>query len=71
MQWLNNRLLMVFHKRYPRQKMVLVLDNASYHHVRGEDWINIHTMRKEAIAYKLIELGVTTMTVETEEGHRV
>jgi hypothetical protein len=64
MQWLNNRLLVAFNKRYPHQKMVLVLDNASYHHVRGEDWINIHTMRKEAIAYKLIELGVTTMTVE-------
>jgi transposase/DNA modification methylase len=67
MQWLNNRLLVAFNKRYPRQKMVLVLDNASYHHVRGEDWINIHTMRKEEIAYKLIELGVTTMTVERQK----
>jgi hypothetical protein len=42
MQWLNNRLLVAFNKRYPRQKMVLVLDNASYHH--------IHTMRKDEIA---------------------
>ena len=67
MQWLNNRLLVAFNKRYPRQKMVLVLDNASYHHVRGEDWINVHTMRKEEIAYKLIELGVTTMTVERQK----
>jgi hypothetical protein len=25
MQWLNNRLLVAFNKRYPRQKMVLVL----------------------------------------------
>jgi transposase len=67
MQWLNNRLLVAFNKRYPRQKMVLVLDNASYHHVRGDDWINIHTMRKEAIAYKLIELGVTTLTVKRQK----
>jgi transposase len=67
MQWLNNRLLVAFNKRYPRQKMVLVLDNASYHHVRGSDWINIHTMRKDEIAYKLIELGVTTMTVERQK----
>ena len=67
MQWLNNRLLVAFNKRYPRQKMVLVLDNVSYHHVRGEDWINIHTMRKEEIAYKLIELGVITMTVERQK----
>jgi hypothetical protein len=67
MQWLNNRLLVAFNKRYPRQKMVLVLDNASYHHVCGEGWINVHTMRKEEIAYKLIELGVTTMTVERQK----
>jgi hypothetical protein len=67
MQWLSNRLLVAFNRRYPRQRMVLVLDNASYHHVRGEGWINIHTMKKEAIAYKLIELGVTTMTVERQK----
>ena len=59
MQWLINRLLIAFNKRYPRQKMVLVLDNASYHHVHGEDWINVHIMRKDEIAFKLIELGVT------------
>ena len=67
MQWLNNRLLVAFNQRYPRQKMVLVLDNASYHHVRGTDWINVHTMRKPDIAYKLIELGVKSITVQRQK----
>ena len=47
MQWLNNRLLVAFNKRYPRQKMVLVLDNASYHHPRGEDWIGAMEQARE------------------------
>ena len=67
MQWLNNRLLVAFNKRYPRQKMVLVLDNASYHHHRGPDWINVHIMKKDDIAWKLIDLGVDTMTVERQK----
>jgi len=67
MQWLNNRLMVAFNKRYPRQKMVLVLDNASYHHVRGPDWINVHSMKKDEIAYKLVELGVTDITVERQK----
>jgi hypothetical protein len=36
--WLRNRLLPAFDARYPGQRMTLVLDNAGYHHIRGEDW---------------------------------
>jgi hypothetical protein len=67
MQWLHNRLIPTFKKLYPRKKMVLVLDNASYHHVRGDDWINIHTMNKTEIAYKLIELGVNSISVQRQK----
>ena len=63
MQWLNNRLLPVFAERFPGQKMVLVLDNASYHHPRGPDWINVHRLNKAQLASKLIEFGVTSVTV--------
>jgi transposase len=67
MQWLKNRLMVACNKLYPRRKMVLVLDNASYHHVRGPDWINVHLMKKDEIAYKLVELGVTSITVERQK----
>jgi transposase len=66
MQWVENRLLPAFSKKYPQIKMVLILDNASYHHVRGPDWVNIHTMNKTACAHRLIEWGVKSITVERD-----
>ena len=36
--WLRNRLLPAFDARYPGKRMYLVLDNATYHHVYGDDW---------------------------------
>ena len=67
MQWLSNRLLPVFARRFPGQKMVLVLDNASYHHHRGPDWINVHRMNKAQLAAKLVELGVSSMSVQRQK----
>jgi hypothetical protein len=66
-QWLNNRLLPVFVQRYPGQKMVLVSDNASYHHHRGPGWINVHRVHKAQMAAKLIELGITNISVERQK----
>lgn len=66
-QWLTGRLLPVFAERYPGQKMVLVLDNASYHHARGTDWVNVHRMNKAAIAGKLIELGVRSISGQRQK----
>jgi hypothetical protein len=66
-QWLTERLLPVFAERYPGQKMVLVLDNASYHHARGTDWVNVHRMNKAAIAGKLIELGVRSISGQRQK----
>ena len=34
LQWTENKLIKTFQKLYPDKKMVLVADNASYHHVR-------------------------------------
>jgi hypothetical protein len=63
MQWQSNRLLPVFAQRFPGQKMVLVLDNASYHHHRGADWVNVHCMNKAQMAAKLVELGISSVSV--------
>jgi hypothetical protein len=67
MQWLSNRLLPVFNQRFPGQKMVLVLDNASYHHHRGADWINVHRMNKAQMAAKLMELGVSSISMQRQK----
>jgi hypothetical protein len=67
MQWLTERLLPVVAERYPGLKMVLVLDNASYHHHRGADWVNVHRMNKAQMAAKLIELGVSSVSVQRQK----
>ena len=35
MKWVKLRLIPVFKKLYPGKKMILMLDNAPYHHKRG------------------------------------
>ncbi len=50
MQWIVNRLIPTFKTMFPGKKCILVLDNASYHHPRGTDWINPNDMNKGALA---------------------
>ena len=35
--WMQNRLIPAFKRKYRGKKMILVMDNAKYHHARGED----------------------------------
>ena len=65
-RWMSNRLVPAFNKRYPGKKMVLVLDNASYHHHRGAGWINVHRLSKAQLAAKLVELGVSSVEVQRQ-----
>lgn len=67
MQWLTNRLLPAFMHRFPGQKMVLVLDNASYHHHRGPDWISVTSMKKQQMADKMVELGISSVVVDRQK----
>src|SRR4051794_13117237 len=48
---MRNRLLPAFKVKYKNKKMILILDNAKYHHARGEDWITPSKMNR-------IECGV-------------
>jgi len=51
MQWVRNRLMPTFQRKYGhRMKMILVLDNARYHHPRHPDWISPNQMNKEQLA---------------------
>jgi hypothetical protein len=61
--WLRNRLLPVFAQLYPGKKMILVLDNASYHKPRDESWIsNSKAQSKHELAHMLLDLGVAQLT---------
>src|ERR1700740_1253760 len=59
--------MVAFNKLYPGRKMVLVLDNASYHHHRGADWVNVHRLKKAQMAAKLIELGGSSVSVQRQK----
>jgi len=65
MQWVRNRLMPTFRAKYgDRIKMILVLDNARYHHPRHPDWISPSLMTKEQLAAWIVsnprgEKGIT------------
>jgi transposase len=51
MQWVRNRLIPTFRAKYGRnKKLILVLDNARYHHPHGESWVSPNAMNKEQLA---------------------
>jgi transposase len=58
LQWMKNRLIPAFKKKYPRKKMVLILDNAKYHHCRGGDWVCPNKMKKTELGVFLRMAGV-------------
>lgn len=65
LQWMRNRLLPAFEKKYgKRKKMVLILDNAKYHHARGEDWVSASKMSKTELGVFLRTAGVPSITRE-------
>lgn len=61
--WIHNRLIPTFDALYPGKKMYLVLDNASYHKVRGPNWVSaVKSQGKQELASQLLELGVERIT---------
>jgi len=66
--WVKNRLLPAFDALYPGKKMILVMDNASYHKPRDFDWITPYKMSKAACASFLESQGLTQVTAELEDG---
>jgi hypothetical protein len=65
MQWAQNRLIPTFKRLFPGKKLILLLDNASYHHPRGDDWINPNKMSKYELAVWISD-RVDSITVQRD-----
>jgi hypothetical protein len=68
--WMRTRLIPTFKARYPGKKMYLVLDNAKYHHHRGEDWLTPAKMNLGQCARFLRENAVREITITSGKGER-
>jgi hypothetical protein len=66
-RWLENRLIPAFEALYPGKKMILVMDNASYHHQHNAEWypkgLNPKTATKGLNAHVLRKLGVRSIKI--------
>ena len=69
LQWIKNCVLLTLHKLYPDKKIILVLDNASYHFDRGDDWVSPGSMNKGDLA-KWIATQARQIQV-TREGETI
>src|ERR1700683_1874340 len=69
MKWLMNRLIPAFKQCFPGKRMALVLDNASYRHIKGENWYTPSTVTKALLACVLKALNINEMWVE-RKNHR-
>jgi transposase len=66
-KWIVNNLIPAFKAMYGEdKKMILVLDNAPYHHVSDHQFQNISSMSKKQLAAKLKEFRVTTFAERGE-----
>lgn len=70
LQWLEKRFLPTFKEMYPGRRVILVLDNAPYHHGMPEGWKSPLKDTKEANAARLRKLGVASIEVQTDMGIR-
>ena len=56
--WMKNRLIPAFKRKYRGKKMILIMDNAKYHHARGEDWMTPAEMNRGQCADFLRQVDV-------------
>jgi len=65
MKWVKQRLIPAFKTQYSNgEKMILVLDNAPYHHCRGENYVDPKKLKRTELFNELILLAKkTTMKI--------
>jgi len=62
--WMKNRLIPAFKRKYRGKKMILVMDNAKYHHARGEDWTTPAELNRGQCADFLRQIEVKCISGE-------
>ena len=63
--WTKNRFIPAFKAKFPNKKCILILDNASYHHAVGPDYMKLGGTKRELIE-KLKKLNIKSIKVERE-----
>jgi hypothetical protein len=64
--WLQNRLVPAFRAKYPGMKMILCMDNASYHNPHEDGWVPVSAMRKEQLVAALKKYNITSFSATRE-----
>lgn len=67
-QWIQTRLFPAFTALYPGKKMILVLDNAKYHHHRGPEWFAVSKKKHTELGAFLRACGVKEFTAKESDG---
>ena len=49
LQWLKHRCIPAFKAQFPGKKMILIIDNASYHDAHVDSWKAVHKMNKKEL----------------------
>ncbi|CAN0287831.1 unnamed protein product [Ectocarpus sp. 4 AP-2014] len=68
MEWLEKRLLPAFQKLYPGFQMILILDNAPYHHGMMTSWKNPLLAKKDTNLATLRTLVEKKVELDREDG---
>ena len=65
--WMKNRLIPAFKRKYRGKRMILIMDNAKYHHARGEDWMTPAEMNRGQCADFLRQIEVKRISGEVRK----
>ncbi|CAN0285249.1 unnamed protein product, partial [Ectocarpus fasciculatus] len=71
MKWMEHRLVPAFKRRYPDKQMILVMDNAAYHHGMPEGWAAPLQSSKKANLATLRELQENQLDLVAEEVYGI
>lgn len=69
MQWVHERLIPTFKAKYPNKKMLLVQDNAPYHHNRGIPSLSSKNTKPDMLAL-MQKHGINQITLPALAGRR-
>jgi hypothetical protein len=66
MKWVENRLIPSFESKYPNKKMVLICDNAPYHHKREIGSLNSKTKKQMLKLYDQYAVDTVELPLNDE-----